>query len=85
MAKNMNVAKPVRMTLEVIFSDDNRRVVPADLERATRAAGVAFKSTLEAAHPSYKIKSVEVSYEYLYSQAKKVIPLLTKKVLKRAS
>lgn len=85
MAKNMNDFKPVRIGLEIIFDADNRRVVPADLEKATRAAIVAVRTSLEGSSPSYKIKDIEATVEYLYVQVKKVIPVAARRLAKSRS
>lgn len=64
-------ARPAQVILDVTFSEGNRKVTPADLERAAQAAAIAFRASLEGRKPKYLIDNVKVSYKYVYTMVAK--------------
>ncbi len=64
---------PVRMPIEILFTDDSRRVTPADLQRAAEAAMTAARASLESRSPAYTIASMSCRLEYLYVKVQRVL------------
>lgn len=63
--------RPVRVTFEIVFADGNRKVTPADLERAASAAAAALRASLESRTPAYQIASIKGVVDYAYVLARK--------------
>lgn len=66
-----NESRPASVTFNITFADDNRKVTPADLERAAEAAASALRTSLESRTPKYRIASIGVAYDYVYVMARK--------------
>lgn len=64
-------ARPAQIVLDITFAEGNRKVTPADLERAAQAAAVAFRTSLEGRKPKYFIATLKVSVKYVYSMVNK--------------
>lgn len=69
--KHVGWFRPCIIDLEIIFADGNRKVTPADLERASAAAAAAARASLEGRYPAYKIEEIDVNVEYRYLMARK--------------
>jgi hypothetical protein len=63
--------RPCEIEIEVLFPEGNRKVTPADLEKAAGAAAAAARASLEGRSPAYKIAEVNVAVDYLYRQSHK--------------
>jgi hypothetical protein len=64
---------PFEITLTVEFADGNRRVTPADLERAAEAGATAVRASLESRSTPYKIKAITGKVRYLYLAFSKTV------------
>lgn len=58
--------RPALINMEVHFGEGNRKVTPADLERAAEAAAAALRTSLEGRTPAYSVASVNVEFQYGY-------------------
>lgn len=64
-------ARPAQIILDVTFGEGNRKVTPADLERAAGAAAAAFRTSLESRTPTYTIASITGTVSYVYTMVRK--------------
>lgn len=64
-------ARPVSITVDVVFEEGSRKVTPADLEKAALAGAGAIRSVLENRSPAYNVASVTGEVEYKYVQSLK--------------
>lgn len=62
--------RPSNIHLEVLFEEGNRKITPADLQRAAEAAAVAARTVLESARKPYSIAEINGSVDYTYVQSR---------------
>lgn len=70
-SKQPQWARPAQVILDITFAEGNRKVTPADLERAAQAAAVALRASLEGRKPKYLIDNIRVGYKYVYTMVSK--------------
>lgn len=63
--------RPAQVVIDCVFEEGNRKVTPADLERAAEAAASAFRTSLEARTPAYRIADLKVCVSYAYVAIRK--------------
>lgn len=66
-----NRNRPATVRMEFVFYDDNRKVTPADLNRAGEVAAAAARSYLESRWKPYDIAEINVEVDYTYIHARK--------------